>query len=294
MKATLLKLTALLLILAGVAATCNKPPLDYSVNIPFTEYSLDGTQCQWANLAYDGKVIIINSNEELEKYITCASKNYPEIDFSKNTLLLTSGKTANNFLRISKNLQKVSSDEYELNIEITPTTTTVDREWSMALMTEKLNEKNSIKVNTNYKKFEDGSGIYYVVGYNMSCGVIAQGETAKANVYLLASENLDSLLITANFPDDIFKFPTTILFSAYCAGRIFFPKEYHFTYPVRMSYRLMTDEDIHGPYITNCPVTTDKGPCEDCFGGPHYDYGTSTPFFVLHEPIIIESISKFE
>ncbi|MDR0763074.1 MAG: hypothetical protein LBF01_01070, partial [Bacteroidales bacterium] len=67
MKKTILKKSAILLILAGMIIACkeeeNKP-----IEIPFTEYSLAETSCQWINLDYDNKIIVINSNEELENY----------------------------------------------------------------------------------------------------------------------------------------------------------------------------------------------------------------------------------
>jgi len=96
MKHQLLKLAALLLIIAELASSCNPPPPEpdsYPIDISFTEYSLLDTHCQWQNLPYDEKVIIINSNEELEKYISCTEDSYPAIDFSKHTLLLISGET---------------------------------------------------------------------------------------------------------------------------------------------------------------------------------------------------------
>jgi len=162
MKATLLKLTALLLILAGVAATCNKPPLDYPVNIPFTEYSLNGIQCQWANLAYDGKVIIINSNEELEKYITCASKNYPEIDFSKHSLLLANGTKNSGIVKVNiNNLQQIDSNNYKLNIKITSFESTVAETWVKALIVKKMNIENNTKLNITEEQWSLGLELGY-------------------------------------------------------------------------------------------------------------------------------------
>jgi hypothetical protein len=44
------------------------------------------TGCQWTNLNYDDKVIVINSKTELEKYIECAPNGIYGIDtaFFKN------------------------------------------------------------------------------------------------------------------------------------------------------------------------------------------------------------------
>ena len=65
-----------------------------------------------------------------------------------------------------------------------------------------------------------------------------------------------------------------------------------------MSYRPATyEEGANGHYITNCPTNLDKPTCDACFGGPHYDYGTTHPLFpnlVGAAPIVITSISEFE
>ncbi|MCL2312820.1 MAG: hypothetical protein FWC41_10115, partial [Firmicutes bacterium] len=67
MKPTLLKLATFLLMVAvafafascekPVEPTKPKPPQPkYPIDVPFTEYSLDGTNCEWQNLPYDDKV----------------------------------------------------------------------------------------------------------------------------------------------------------------------------------------------------------------------------------------------
>ena len=46
-----------------------------AIEIPFTEYVLDSNFCQWTNLNFNNDtIIVINSNEELENYITCRSE----------------------------------------------------------------------------------------------------------------------------------------------------------------------------------------------------------------------------
>jgi len=165
MKATLLKLTTLLLILAGIAASC-KPEVEpdvnvvelrqhYPINIPFEEYSLEGTSCQWTNLPYDEKVIIINSNEELEKYITCTGKNYPEIDFTKNTLLLVSGKANNSIAKnITGNLIYFSADTCILYIEIDTFDFTGIEPWRIAYIVKKLNKESYVELQIGGKRKE--------------------------------------------------------------------------------------------------------------------------------------------
>jgi len=150
-----LKLTAFLLVFAGVASSCNPEcppdcPDEYPQNISFTEYSLQGTSCQWQNLPYDEKVIIINSNEELEKYISCTEGGYSIIDFSKHSLLLVSGKTNKEIIKmLATDLRQLSSNKYELRIEITIKNVSVIEPWNMALVIEKVSEDKYIRLNTN-------------------------------------------------------------------------------------------------------------------------------------------------
>ena len=145
MKTTLLKLTAFLLIIAGNFVSCGKEN-NAPVEIPFTEYSLDGTLCQWTNLGYNDEVIIINSSAALESYLTNTDGGYPIIDFSKQTLLLVSGEAANGIRDISQKLQQVST-KYVLDIEITLNEATFAQEWVIALVTSKLNESKNIELN---------------------------------------------------------------------------------------------------------------------------------------------------
>jgi hypothetical protein len=77
MKKIILKTAAILLVMAGMMIACkedeNKP-----IEIPFTEYSLAETSCQWINLDYDNKIIVINSNDELKNYYNILTKQYHE------------------------------------------------------------------------------------------------------------------------------------------------------------------------------------------------------------------------
>ncbi|MCL2167829.1 MAG: hypothetical protein FWH59_01740 [Lentimicrobiaceae bacterium] len=146
------KIALLLVFIAGVAVSCNpeppdptNPPNEYPIDIPFTEYSLEETACQWINLPYDDKVIVINSSEELEKYISCSSESYPVIDFSKNSLLLASGKTDKGISEIEiNNLQQLSFNKYKLNIDIVLNDVILAEPWSKALIVEKLNNESSV------------------------------------------------------------------------------------------------------------------------------------------------------
>ena len=119
-----------------------------SFEISFTEYSLEGTDCQWTNLDYDETVIIINSEEELENYTSCSEGSYPEIDFSQYTLLLASGTTDYEIEEITeKILLQLSSNEYQLKIEIYITdTTAIGKTWTVALIVKKLWEEAIVEL----------------------------------------------------------------------------------------------------------------------------------------------------
>ena len=146
-------ITTLCLVVASLfsAYSCNKTENtlpNYPVKIPFTEYSLAGTFCQWTNLNYDDKIIVINSNKKLASYINCLEGNYPEIDFSKHTLLLASGTTPNGIVEISNRLLQLSANEYKLDIKILLNEAEVIGKWITVLIVNKLNEESDIELVT--------------------------------------------------------------------------------------------------------------------------------------------------
>ena len=114
---------------------------NYPIEIPFTKYLLTSTFCQWVNLHYEDKIIIINSEEELTNYISCSDENYPEIDFSTHTLLLASGTTPNGIVEISNRLLQLSTNGYKLDVEILLNETEMLGYWITALIINKLNEE---------------------------------------------------------------------------------------------------------------------------------------------------------
>jgi hypothetical protein len=140
MKKNIFKYAILLLILA-ICSSCKK-----ETEISFMEYSLAGTSCQWTNLNYDNKLIVVNSNEELKSYINCSEGNYSEIDFSKHTLLLANGRTNSGIHKISKHLLQLSKNEYRLDIEIRLNDATIMESWVTALIVNKLNKENNVEL----------------------------------------------------------------------------------------------------------------------------------------------------
>jgi len=148
MNKFLLKLTTLLLVLAGVASTCNPDPeKEYPKKISFTEYSLPESY-RWVNLPYDEKVLIINSAQELEKYISCTEGSYPTIDFSRNTLLLASGYVSGSVSNMNiKDLKQVSANRLILSIDMDLQYKDCSEFWHGAIIVEKLSHDNHIKLN---------------------------------------------------------------------------------------------------------------------------------------------------
>ena len=142
----------LCVILSGLflVAGCKKDDKkedSYPKDIPFTEYSLTET-CQWENLAYDDKVIIINSDEQLNRYLSCTGSGYPEIDFAKQTLLLANGSASSGVSKTTVNyLQQLSELEYELDMELLlDDSTAIEQKWAVALIVEKVSEGSVVEL----------------------------------------------------------------------------------------------------------------------------------------------------
>ena len=119
----------------------------------------------WFELPYDGsisevwkgvsvaisRVVIINSSEELRKYIECADSIYPAIDFSKHSLLLAFGGTPSvvHDLRIGS-FQQLSENKYKLDVELSMTVLSAIDRWFIGLVTHKLGEDDAVKLNVTF------------------------------------------------------------------------------------------------------------------------------------------------
>jgi hypothetical protein len=152
MKRIIFKTAAIVLILTGVIA-CKKERENEPIEIPFTEYSFGERSCQWTNLNKDEKVkvIAINNDAEMDEYVTCEEGDYyPDIDFSKNTLLIASGKVAGGIGHLSKRLL-FKENKYVLEIEILLNNTTISGEpWYISILvsTVPYNTVIDLEVNT--------------------------------------------------------------------------------------------------------------------------------------------------
>ena len=152
----------LCLILTGLfwVAGCKKDDKkedSYPRDIPFTEYSLE--ICQWTNLAYDDKVILINSDEELENYIICTDENYSKIDFLEYSLLLARGVSSNGIRHIDINFSKDTVNEYALNVIIHKDLTTVAQPWLISIITPKIGNEATIILNVQQTTYGGEEGV---------------------------------------------------------------------------------------------------------------------------------------
>ena len=130
--------------------------------IPFEEYSLEGTTCNWTNLNYDGTVLIINSNEDLANYISCTEGSYPEIDFSQNTILLAKGKTQFGISDASTKIIRQSitnSYDFEVEIKIDNARPVAVDSWQIAVKVQK-NTNIESAVNLKISTTEENNSVW--------------------------------------------------------------------------------------------------------------------------------------
>ena len=165
---TILKITALsaiLLSLAGICFSCkdkeNDKPFETPIDVPFTDYILPSGMpglCRWVEeqgidcRINNAKLVIINSIQDMENYITCpGNASYPPIDFSKHTLLLVRDCETNG-ISITKRLQQLSPNGYKLDIAIHLNDATDVPYWAVALVINKLGKKDKVELNVTTTK----------------------------------------------------------------------------------------------------------------------------------------------
>ncbi|MDR1171423.1 MAG: hypothetical protein LBL24_03100, partial [Bacteroidales bacterium] len=113
--------------------------------ISFTEYSLAKTSCQWTKLNNNDEAVVINSNEELNRYVTCTDNDYPAIDFSKYTLLVAHGTATSSVVSVNcSRLQQISEQGYTMNVDLVLGNATVMSPWQVVLITDKINAQGVI------------------------------------------------------------------------------------------------------------------------------------------------------
>jgi hypothetical protein len=122
---------------------------DYPIEIPFEEYSLEGTSCGWTGFD-PNTVIVVNSDEELYDYIECTGGSYPEIDFADKTLLLVRGGATNGIVSIAKHFIQTAANAYSFNIDIILDETDVAQGWIVAILIPKMIDEAVVELNVNF------------------------------------------------------------------------------------------------------------------------------------------------
>jgi hypothetical protein len=155
MKKIFLKLmiVPLLLIVAVGFASCGdkEPEEKYPLEVPFTEYSLEGTSCAWKTLEYGSElnpseIAVINSNEELQNYLVCTEGSFPEIDFSKHTLILAHGGDAYLVKPNYKDLHQLSANRYEMRVNLLTTFLAMVSYWRVPIIVRKISNEATVEL----------------------------------------------------------------------------------------------------------------------------------------------------
>ena len=134
------------------------------IEIPFTEYSLPGssytlcrftgTSCKWTDFNYYNRVVIINDQEELMKYIDCAEGNSPPaVDFSKHTLLLTKGGTPHQIVETKTVFLQYAANDYELQMTVNQGYATAPDCWHTSILVPKIADEATVTLVLNNFRF---------------------------------------------------------------------------------------------------------------------------------------------
>lgn len=121
---------------------------DNSIEQLYTEYSLSGTSCEWSFSKGDSDIIVVNSREELEKYIVCESDcTPPNVDFEKYSLIIAHGGCTNGISKISvARFVRLTNTKYGLYIDILLSWTDVPELWTCAIITDKISAQNHVEL----------------------------------------------------------------------------------------------------------------------------------------------------
>ena len=138
-------------ILASTTVFVTKHPVPQTeeyTNVPYMEYSLWGTQCEWQLPNENNNIIIVNSDEELARYIQSESgENYPAVDFDKYTMIIAHGGVPRGIYQtLIENLQQVSDTEYRLNIDVVLTMTDAPELWTKAILVDKWDRLSTVNL----------------------------------------------------------------------------------------------------------------------------------------------------
>ena len=121
--------------------------------IPSNEYLLEGN-CSWVvpeSFTPQFNLVVINSDDELIKYITCAEegKVYPAIDFTKHTILFVHGVNPGTQSIDSIDLHRFPDGSYVLNCGLRGSLASVITYLKAAVIIDKFDERGSIELKLN-------------------------------------------------------------------------------------------------------------------------------------------------
>ena len=122
---------------------------DVPTVISYMEYTLSGTQCEWQLPLLNNNAIIVDSDEDLTKYITSENgDSYPHVDFTKYTMIIANGGTPQGISDvIIDSFQQITEAEYNLNIRVLMTMTDAPELWVKALLVDKWDRPSTVNLN---------------------------------------------------------------------------------------------------------------------------------------------------
>ena len=125
------------------------PQTEEYTNVPYMEYSLWGTKCEWQLPNENNNIIIVNSDEELARYIASETgDSYPTVDFTKYTMIIANGGTPQGISDvIIDSFQQITEAEYNLNIRVLMTMTDAPELWAKALLVDKWGRPSTVNLN---------------------------------------------------------------------------------------------------------------------------------------------------
>lgn len=124
------------------------------IDVPYMEYTLSGTPCEWSFAVDDNNLIVVNSDEELERYIESESAaNFPFVDFTRYTMIIAQGGTPQGIYdTMVESFRKYSDTEYTLNIIVATTMTDAPELWTKALLVDKWDRLYTINLNVDIRE----------------------------------------------------------------------------------------------------------------------------------------------
>ena len=147
-------ITVILLIFTVSFFACdNNKPEESEMNFPReVEFTLlSRTHCWYDDVTVDS-LHIFNSSEELKNYIDCRPSNiYPEIDFSKHTLLFVRNRNIGPIREVTMSLIQHSEYRYDLNITVYWWNTIIgSRRIEGLILVPKISDKADVVLNLEY------------------------------------------------------------------------------------------------------------------------------------------------